>query len=50
MTSDCILLMRESLVLDRKEEMLAGGQAAIAFGSLGCQNWDCHLVMSRDSQ
>lgn len=34
MTSDDILLTREPLMLDRKEEMLA---AAIAFGSLAAR-------------
>ena len=50
MTSDGILLTREPLMLDRKEEMLAGWRLRSKFGSLGCQYWGCHLVASWVSQ
>ena len=43
MTSDGILLTREPLMLDRKEEMLAGWRLRFAFGSLdartGAATW-----------
>lgn len=50
MTSDGILLMRESLMLDRKEEMLAGWRLRSLSDPLAARTGGCHLVASLDSQ